>query len=733
MTGLAGVPHTYALLDAVDFGGRVLPSLPSLRYLTQAGGRMAPDRVREYAGLAREHGVDLFVMYGQTEATARMAYLPPELVLDHPDTIGVPIPGGSFRLAPVPEAPDGCGELVYAGPNVMMGYAESLADLARGPELTELHTGDLARFTDGGLVAARRPAGPARQGARSPRRPRPGRGAARGRRARRPAGGPAGLPLGVRRRRPVAAAGCGTASSRRPGSAALRSGSRPWTGCRSPRRASRTTPTLRAHVQREESLRTGTGDGADDRGGGPGPLRGGAGPAAGDGRRLVRRPRRRLAVLRGGVDPARRAARSAAAVVARAVGGRARVLPGAGPDPAPAYGPRRHHGRPPRGRDHPGRGHPRRPLPAAGRRARAARGGRLQPGPVPAGRARSSGAGARAASWRADGGAAGDALHRRDGGGGARVPLADRAAGQRCPRRRPLGRAVAVLVPRGTGLVLRRAGGAARRTRAGAGPEGRAVRVCVDGAGPRAGGPLRVDRSRGRHHRAVHPRRGGLVRGAGDLRGVRAHGAAASCWSRRSPSRRRPASSGTSNARRSSWPGCCCCWPGARCHYRPGPPRPSECSRRRRCGSISPTGRSTRRSRTVATRCGRCWPRWPSGRAPRCWWLRRCGARSACRANGDPGCVPLLALRAGDRGRPLLAREAREGDRGSAEQRGRTGNENGAPPLERGAVSRSRWGDVQYRRPLNGHRPLRFGPVWTGGPPVTTGSTAKRTSDRRAR
>ena len=91
-------------------------------------------------------------MYGQTEATARMAYLPPELALDHPDTIGVPVPGGSFRLAPVPEAPPGCGELVYSGPNVMMGYAESLADLARGPEVGELHTGDLARFTEAGLV-----------------------------------------------------------------------------------------------------------------------------------------------------------------------------------------------------------------------------------------------------------------------------------------------------------------------------------------------------------------------------------------------------------------------------------------------------------------------------------------------------------------------------------------------------------------------------------------------------
>ncbi|HEX5087797.1 MAG TPA: AMP-binding protein [Nocardioides sp.] len=152
VTGLAGVPHTYALLDSIGFGSRVLPRLPALRYLTQAGGRMPPDRVRDYAGLCRERGIDLFVMYGQTEATARMAYLPPELAFDHPDTVGIPVPGGSFRIAPVRGAPPGCGELVYSGPNVMMGYAESLADLARGPEVGDLHTGDLARMTAAGLV-----------------------------------------------------------------------------------------------------------------------------------------------------------------------------------------------------------------------------------------------------------------------------------------------------------------------------------------------------------------------------------------------------------------------------------------------------------------------------------------------------------------------------------------------------------------------------------------------------
>jgi hypothetical protein len=73
-TTLAGVPHTFELLDRVGFPGM---ALPSLRTLTQAGGRLHPDTVRRYAALSAMRGWDLFVMYGQTEATARMAYLPP--------------------------------------------------------------------------------------------------------------------------------------------------------------------------------------------------------------------------------------------------------------------------------------------------------------------------------------------------------------------------------------------------------------------------------------------------------------------------------------------------------------------------------------------------------------------------------------------------------------------------------------------------------------------------------
>lgn len=150
VTSFAAVPYTFDLLDQVGFDQM---DLPRLRYLTQAGGALAPVRVRAYAELGRQRGWDLFVMYGQTEATARMAYLPPDLAVSHPASIGRALPGGTLRLDPVAEHPDPeVGELVYAGPNVMLGYATGPTDLARGAELTELRTGDLARRGPDGLL-----------------------------------------------------------------------------------------------------------------------------------------------------------------------------------------------------------------------------------------------------------------------------------------------------------------------------------------------------------------------------------------------------------------------------------------------------------------------------------------------------------------------------------------------------------------------------------------------------
>lgn len=145
-TSFAGVPHHFRMLRSIGADAR-LP--PALTCMTVAGGAMPAAEVRHWAGvMAARHG--RFVpMYGQTEATARIAYMPAECATTAPDAIGDAIPGGSLMLRdeagrPI-TTPETEGELIYRGPNVMMGYADSAADLARGSELGELATGDLAR------------------------------------------------------------------------------------------------------------------------------------------------------------------------------------------------------------------------------------------------------------------------------------------------------------------------------------------------------------------------------------------------------------------------------------------------------------------------------------------------------------------------------------------------------------------------------------------------------------
>ncbi|MGL4744045.1 MAG: AMP-binding protein [Dermatophilaceae bacterium] len=140
-TTLAGVPHTFELLDRVGFADL---DLTHLRTVTQAGGRLDPQRVVALAELGQRRGFDLFVMYGQTEATARMTYLPPAVAATHPTCVGVPVPGGHVKIED--------GEVVYTGPNVMLGYADTADDLALGRTTTRLRTGDLGRMTPDGLL-----------------------------------------------------------------------------------------------------------------------------------------------------------------------------------------------------------------------------------------------------------------------------------------------------------------------------------------------------------------------------------------------------------------------------------------------------------------------------------------------------------------------------------------------------------------------------------------------------
>ena len=150
VTTLAAVPHTVELMEST---GVLMRPHPSLRLLAQAGGRMSPDRVARTAALGRRRGWELAVMYGQTEATARICVLDPALVADNPDAVGRPVAGTILHIdTTVSEATDGTGEVVVRGPGVMMGYAEHPDDLALGAMLDELRTGDLGRVGPDGLL-----------------------------------------------------------------------------------------------------------------------------------------------------------------------------------------------------------------------------------------------------------------------------------------------------------------------------------------------------------------------------------------------------------------------------------------------------------------------------------------------------------------------------------------------------------------------------------------------------
>lgn len=151
-TSFGGVPYTYEMLDKLRF---LRMDLPTLRTMTQAGGKLSVELHKKFAEYAQSTGREFVVMYGQTEATARMAYLPPEKAVEKCGSMGIAIPGGRFRLIDVNgdviSEPDVTGELVYEGDNVTLGYAECGADLSHGDERHGvLVTGDMARMDSDG-------------------------------------------------------------------------------------------------------------------------------------------------------------------------------------------------------------------------------------------------------------------------------------------------------------------------------------------------------------------------------------------------------------------------------------------------------------------------------------------------------------------------------------------------------------------------------------------------------
>jgi long-chain acyl-CoA synthetase len=142
-TSLAGVPYTFSMLTRLRFERM---DLPCLRTLTSAGGALDMASVLRYDSLMKSRAGRLFVMYGQTEATARMSYLPPESLPEKAGSVGIAIPGGALRLRED-------GEVVYSGPNVSLGYANGPADLSLGDERRGvLETGDIGTLDAHGFL-----------------------------------------------------------------------------------------------------------------------------------------------------------------------------------------------------------------------------------------------------------------------------------------------------------------------------------------------------------------------------------------------------------------------------------------------------------------------------------------------------------------------------------------------------------------------------------------------------
>lgn len=141
-TGFSGVPSTYALLlQRVQLGEY---DLSGLRFMTLAGGATPSAHIARLRD-ALPH-VRLYVMYGQTEATARISYLPPERLDDKPGSVGIGIPGVTIELRDEADAPvpvGATGEVCVRGDNVMLGYWDNPAATAQVLRNGWLHTGDI--------------------------------------------------------------------------------------------------------------------------------------------------------------------------------------------------------------------------------------------------------------------------------------------------------------------------------------------------------------------------------------------------------------------------------------------------------------------------------------------------------------------------------------------------------------------------------------------------------------
>ena len=151
-TSFTGVPYSYEILNLMRF---FRMDLPDLNLLTQGGGRMPKELNLKFAEWCRDTGKKWIATYGQSECTARMAWLPPKWAVEKVGSIGIAVPNGELSLIDKDGHPITTshteGEMCYRGKNVTMGYAHCREDLLLGDERNGfIRTGDLAYFDEDG-------------------------------------------------------------------------------------------------------------------------------------------------------------------------------------------------------------------------------------------------------------------------------------------------------------------------------------------------------------------------------------------------------------------------------------------------------------------------------------------------------------------------------------------------------------------------------------------------------
>ncbi len=151
VTGFSGVPSTFAIL--MNRSAIKEYQFPSLRYVCQAGGAMAPSLAKEVKGILPDS--DIYIMYGQTEASARLSYLEPCDFFRKAGSIGKAIPGVELNVLKEDGSPVGVGEvgeIVATGKNIMQGYWNNPEKTAAVLRDGALWTGDLAKIDDEGYL-----------------------------------------------------------------------------------------------------------------------------------------------------------------------------------------------------------------------------------------------------------------------------------------------------------------------------------------------------------------------------------------------------------------------------------------------------------------------------------------------------------------------------------------------------------------------------------------------------